>query len=109
MRQRRTQENRPLVFLNTYYIIGENQSTFDRYEFHHKQKSYHTRSTKAGDGAVLSYSASINDMYPSKTIYASEQHINLVCSRNLIKAIKDLINGEFEPNDHIRYNSIIKL
>ena len=85
--------------VNTYYIAGENQNTMRTYTFNQVLTSYSTTSVAAGDGTVLSYSATMNDIYSSKSFFVNANHSNIVKfngsgnNPNIIGFIKNLING----------------
>ena len=76
--------------------MGESKATPNTYTFNHATGAYSTTSVFSGDGTVLSYSASMNDIYPGKTFFANANHNNLVeysSSPDVIGFIKAIING----------------
>ncbi len=82
--------------VNTYYIAGESKATPNTYTFNHATGAYSTTSVSAGDGTVLSYSASMNDIYPGKTFFVNANHNNLVkyaSTPDVIGFVKAIING----------------
>ncbi len=79
---------------NTYYIIGEGMDTPSTYTYYNTTGNYSFSDYESGDGTVLCYSASINDLYPSKTYFASDvQHYSLIESTAVLAFIINLING----------------
>lgn len=84
------------AYVDTYYIVGESKSTANTYTFNHVTGAYSTTSVNVGDGTVLSYSASMNDIYPGKTFFVNANHNNLVrldSGPKIISFIKNIING----------------
>ena len=84
--------------VNCYYIAGESITTSRTYKLAFFSDNYSTTSVQAGDGSVLSYSATMNDLYSSRTYFASVNHGNLIKygssnSSNVIGFVKNLING----------------
>lgn len=76
--------------VNTYYIVGESKAT--------AREFYESRPTSpslvnSGDGTVLSYSASMNNLYPGKTYFVDEEHSKLQKNGQVIKFIKAIIDG----------------
>lgn len=84
------------AYVDTYYIVGESKSTANTYTFNQVTGGYSTTSVNAGDGTILSYSASMNDIYPGKTFFVNANHNNLVrldSGPKIISFIKNIING----------------
>lgn len=100
-------------YVDTYYIAGEGFDTMQTYTFKHPRKTtsdidgdssnkYSTTSTTAGDETVLTYSASMNDLYPSKTFFTTASHTNLVSNCSVLTFIKNIIDGNSDIPDGIR-------
>ena len=80
--------------VDTYYIAGEGKTTTCTYTFKDGFKdSYSTTSVSSGDGTVLSYSATMNDLYPQKTFFVTAGHNTLIESKDIFKFIRNIING----------------
>lgn len=86
-------------YVNTYYIIGEGQNTGRRYMHNQWTGSYSCDTVTGGDGSVLAYSASMNDIYPSRTFFTTSKHGDLIklsgsnASPNILGFVKNLLNG----------------
>ena len=80
--------------VDTYYIAGEQKTTISTYTFKDGfTDSYSTTSVNSGDGTVLLYSATMNDLYPQKTFFVTAGHNTLVQSNGILKFLKNIING----------------
>jgi len=82
--------------VDAYYIVGESKPTTNTYTFIQTSGAYSTTSVNGGDGTVLSYSASMNDIYRAKTFFVNADHNELVymnSSPDVIGFIKAIING----------------
>lgn len=86
-------------YVNTYYIAGEGKTTGDRF---YSSSPYPTSTVDAGDGTVLSYSASMNDLYPGKTFFVDESHVGLLSNQNVIDLIQAIINESSLDIDGIK-------
>ena len=87
--------------VNTYYIAGEKQATLSGYIFHddfdRKYKAVEDGDNR-GDNTVLTYSATINDLYSRKTFFVTSEHTSLAdpaANAALFEFIRSLINGSF--------------
>ena len=92
--------------VDTYYIVGESKATMNTYTYNHATGAYSTTSINAGDGTVLTYSASIKDIYPTKTFFVDSNHNDLVNknnSPNVIGFIKSILNGSTLYADGVRF------
>ena len=85
--------------VNRYYIVGEGQDTSRTYTYNYNTGGYSTTSVTAGDGSVLSYSASMDDIYSSRSYFVTSNHNGLVQSNgssgtpNIIGFVENLIDG----------------
>ncbi len=93
--------------VNTYYIVGDDYDTMRTYTFEDGfTNSYSTTSVESGDGTVLSYSASLNDLYPSKTYFTKANHNALIDKSNVLSFIKRHIDNDFTPVNGIQPDPI---
>lgn len=93
--------------VNTYYIVGDDFGTMRTYKFKDGfTDSYSTTSVDSGDGTVLSYSASLNDLYPSKTYFTKASHNQLTDKSNVLNFIKRIINNNITLVSGIQSNPI---
>ncbi len=67
-------------YVDTYYIIGEGFTTIKSINYIREDSTeiFELLTGEAGDGAVLSYSASINDMFAGRTYFSLATHNALV-------------------------------
>lgn len=75
--------------VDTYYIVGESKSTANKYYFYSTDP---IENVNAGDGTVLSYSASMNDLYPSKTYFVNASHTGLLSNNSVMNFIERIID-----------------
>ena len=93
--------------VNTYYLVGDDHDTMRTYTFKDGfTDSYSTTSVESGDGTVLSYSASLNDLYPNKTYFTNADHNELIYKSNVLSFIKRIINNNFTLPSGIQTNPI---
>lgn len=93
--------------VNTYYLVGDDYDTMRTYTFKDGfTDSYSTTSVESGDGTVLSYSASLNDLYPNKTYFTKANHNELIYKSNVLSFIKRIINNNFTLPSGIQTNPI---
>ena len=96
--------------VDTYYIIGDTYDTMRTYTFKDGfTDSYSTTSVKSGDGTVLSYSASINDLYSSKTYFVESDHNDLIHKSNILNFVKGIICNDFTLPNGIRTYPFYKI
>ena len=75
--------------VNTYYIVGEGKSTPDKFC---ERSASINHTVNSGDGTVLSYSASIGNLYSGKTYFVNEEHSKLQKNDKVIQFIKAIID-----------------
>ena len=104
--------------VNSFYIIGEEYDTLRTYTCNYGTETYSTTSSSSGDGSVLSYSASMKDLYPDKTFFVTADHTGLVQYMGqkqtingvvvdrpcIIQFVKNLIDGNMTLTSGIRSN-----
>lgn len=104
-------------YVKSCYITGEGMDTGHYYT--HDQltvpDSYSITTTKSGDNSVLSYSASLNNLYPARSFFVISDHGGLIKYKgqtenikgssvtrpSILQFIKNLINGSTELTNGI--------
>lgn len=82
--------------VNTYYIAGEGHDTVSGYTF--GDSNFIPSQNESGDNTVLTYSATINDLFAQKTFFVMSKHIDLAnpaINSALFEFIRSLINGGY--------------
>lgn len=91
--------------VNTYYIAGQGYRTLKTYTYWESiSHSYIPTDTGNGDGTVLYYSATMNDLYPQKTFFVISEHTplaNPAVNPALFEFTQSLINGGFHLPDGV--------
>ena len=82
--------------VDSYYVCGTGQQTIKHIDVEMnilENYAYTTTNISKGDSLVLSYSASINDLYSSQTYYVSASHSEGLLNEPVITFIKRKISG----------------
>ncbi len=93
--------------VNTYYIAGQGEDTLSGYIFYDDFERKYVPiedSQNRGDDTVLTYSATINDLYSQKTFFVTSKHTSLAdpsANPALFEFIRSLINGGFSLPDKV--------
>jgi hypothetical protein len=77
-------------YVDRYYIGGEGMETSHTFVTNHVTNGYGVNSVMAGDGSVLSYSSSMNDIYASRSYFVTANHNGLVQYKGQTELVNDV-------------------